>query len=379
MIDFLREARELAPKLISLREKFHEYPEIGNHEYKTAELIEKILDELNIPHKRILDTAVVARLEGALPGKNSALRSDIDALPINEATGVNFASKNPGFMHACGHDVHMTGVLGAAMILKKFQKDLPGSVTFLFQPDEEGNGGADRMIKAGCLENVDAVFGCHLDPALPAGNVGIKYGNFYAASAMFKIIIIGKSAHGAQRDKGIDAIEISAKIISEVLKISGGIVTVGMINAGTAGNILAGRSEFNGIMRTYGTDERALMVREFEDIVKKISDSYGAKYECHFNLSTPGIINDNEKLNSLVENAARGTLGSEHVNIIEKPLFISEDFGYYITAKTGSFYHVGAGCEYPLHSDKFLPVNDAIITASAVHSAVVFNFNKELI
>ncbi len=378
-IDFLSEAKELKEKLISLRQEFHKIPEIGNKEFKTSELIEKVLDELKIPHKRILDTAIIAKLEGKNPGKNSAIRSDIDALPINEATGAEFASKNPGFMHACGHDVHMTGALGAAMILKKHEKDLCGSVTFLFQPDEEGSGGADRMIKAGCIENIDAVFGCHVDPALPAGHVGIKYGNFYAASAMFKIIILGKSAHGAQRDKGIDAIEISSQIINEVLKMNkpGSVVTVGMINAGTAGNILAAKSEFNGIIRTFGVNERARMVKEFEEIVKKFSDLYGAKYECNFNLSTPGIVNDNDKLTSFVENIARETLGSENVNIIEKPLFISEDFGYFITAKTGNFYHIGAGCEYPLHSDKFLPVPDVIITASAVHSAVVFNFNEK--
>lgn len=376
-IDFLREAQELKEKLISLRQEFHKIPEIGNHEYKTAELIEKILDGLKIPHKRILGTGIIARLEGKLPGKNSALRSDIDALPIDEATGAEFASQNKGFMHACGHDVHITGALGAAMILKKHEKDLSGSVTFLFQPDEEGSGGADRMIKAGCLENIDAVFGCHVDPALPAGHVGIKYGNFYAASGMFKVTIIGKSAHGAQRDKGIDAIQAAANIITEILKMNNpdGVVTVGKFNAGTAGNILAGRAEFNGIIRTYGIDERARMVKEFQDICEKISASFGAKCECDFNLSTPGVINNNDALTSFVENTARETLGSDNVNIIEKPLFISEDFGFFIMARTGNFYHIGAGCEYPLHSDKFLPVPDAIITASAVHSAVVYKFN----
>ncbi len=375
--DFYAEAKELAPKLALIRETFHRTPELGNREFNTAKLIEKYLDEIGISHRRVLDTGIIARIDGALPGKNSALRSDIDALPINEATGVSFVSQNSGCMHACGHDVHMTGVLGAAMILKAHQKDLHGSVTFLFQPDEEGDGGADRMIKAGALENVDAVFGAHVDPMLPAGHVGVKYGNFYAASAMFKIVVIGKSAHGAQRDKGIDAIEVSAHIIPEILKIPGGVVSVGTLNAGTAGNILAGRSEFRGIIRTYGTDERAEMCRKFEEICNKISKSFGAKCECNFIFSCPGVVNDNEKLTSLVENTARETLGSERVHIIEKPLFISEDFGFYIMARTGNFYHIGAGCEYPLHSDKFLPQPDAFITASAVHAAVVQNFNSQ--
>ena len=376
-IDFLAEAKGLASKLNLIREELHKTPELGNHEFKTAVIIEKYLDEIGISHRRVLDTGIIARLDGVLPGKNSAIRSDIDALPINEATGASFASQNSGCMHACGHDVHMTGLLGAAMILAKYKKELHGSVTFVFQPDEEGEGGAARMIKARAIDGVDAVFGAHVDPALPAGYVGIKYGNFYAASAMFKITVIGKSAHGAQRDKGIDAIEVSAHIISEVLNMNkpGGVVTIGIINAGTAGNILAGRSEFRGIIRTFGVDERERMCREFEEITTKICESFGAKCECDFSEGAPGIVNDNDKLTSLVENTARETLGSEHVRVIEKPLFISEDFGYYITAKTGNFYHIGAGCEYPLHSDKFLPQPDAFITASAVHAAVAYKFN----
>lgn len=376
-IDFFEEAREITPKLTLIREELHQNPELGKHEFKTAEILEKYLDEIGISHRRVLETGIVARLDGALPGKNSALRSDIDALPINENTGITFASKNPGCMHACGHDVHMTGVLGAAMILAQHKKDLHGSVTFVFQPDEEGEGGADRMIKAGAIDGVDAIFGAHVDPALPAGFVGIKYGNFYASSAMFRIIVIGKSAHGAQRDKGIDAIEVSAHIIPEVLKIPGGVVSVCMINAGTAGNVLAGRSEFRGIIRTFGVEERERMCHEFEKIAKKISESFGAKCECNFTPGAPGIVNDNDKLTALVENTARETLGTKRVRVIEKPLFTSEDFGFYITAKTGSFYHIGAGCEYPLHSDNFLPQPDSFITASALHAAVAYKFNQQ--
>ena len=376
-IDFFQEAQKLAPKLNLIREELHKNPELGNHEFKTAEIIEKYLDEIGISHRRILETGIIARLDGALLGKNSAVRTDIDALPISENTNVAFASQNSGCMHACGHDVHMTGALGAATILAKNREKLHGSVTFIFQPDEEGEGGADKMIEAGAIDGVEAIFGAHVDPALPAGHVGIKYGNFYASSAMFKIAIIGKSAHGAQRDKGIDAIEISAHIIPEVLKRPGGVVSVCMINAGTAGNILAGRSEFRGIIRTFGIDERARMCREFEEITTKICKSFNAKCECDFKSGAPGIVNANDNLTLLVENTAIETLGSERVHVIEKPLFISEDFGYYLMAKTGNFYHIGAGCDYPLHSDKFLPQPDAFVTASAVHSAVVYNFNKQ--
>ncbi|MBQ7593471.1 MAG: amidohydrolase [Synergistaceae bacterium] len=376
-INFLHEAQALKSELAELRRKFHQIPEIGNHEFKTAELIEAELDKLDIPHKRILDTAIIAKLTGKLPGRNCALRSDIDALPVTEATGCDFHSQTPGMMHACGHDVHITSALGAAKILSKHRDELCGSVTFLFQPDEEGEGGAKRMIDEGAIDDVEAIFGCHVDPALPAGHVGIKYGNFYAASATFKVIIIGKSSHGAMRDKGIDSIEVSAHIIPELLKIKGGVVSVGMLHAGTANNILAGKAEFAGIVRTYGVDERARMCKELARICEEISQKFGAKAECMITDSCPGIINDNDELTSLVERTARETLTTEKVHVIDKPLFISEDFGFFIMAKTGCFYHIGAGCEYPLHSDKFLPDPDAIITASALHSAVVMQFNSK--
>ncbi|MBQ3457929.1 MAG: amidohydrolase [Synergistaceae bacterium] len=375
-MNFLIEAEKLRGKLTEIRKEFHRIPEIGDNEFKTAALIEKYLDENGIPHRRVIGTGIIARVDGKLPGKNSAIRSDIDALPVNESTGCDFASQNPGMMHACGHDVHITGALGAAMILNSHKDELAGSVTFLFQPNEEGDGGAQRMIEAGCLEDVEAVFGCHVDPALKAGHVGIKYGDFYAASATWKVSVIGKSSHGAQRDKGIDSIEVSAHIVPEILKIPGGVVSVGMLHAGTANNILAGLAEMAGIIRTYGLEKRAAMCRELESVCQSVSARFGAKCICEITDSCVGIVNDNDAITLMIEAAARETFGNDKVDIIEKPLFISEDFGSFLIAKTGCFYHIGAGCEYPLHSDKFLPVPDAIITAAAMHSSAVFKFNN---
>ena len=375
-INFLAEAESLRDKLTEIRKEFHRIPEIGDNEFHTAELIEHYLDMAGISHKRVISTGIIAKVEGKLPGKNCAVRSDIDALPITEATGCDFASQNAGMMHACGHDVHITGALGAAMILQSHRDELPGNVTFIFQPNEEGDGGAYRMIEAGCLEGAEAVFGCHVDPALPAGHVGIKYGDFYAASATWKVTVIGKSAHGAQRDKGIDSIEVAAHIVPEILRIPGGVVSVGMFHAGTANNILAGKAEMAGIIRTYGLAKRSAMCKELESVCENVSAKFGAKCECEITDSCVGVVNDNDNITALCEKSARETLGNERVDIISKPLFISEDFGSYIIAKTGCFYHIGAGCEYPLHSDKFLPVPDAIITASAIHSSSAYNYNK---
>ena len=376
LVNFLEEAENLRGKLTEIRKEFHRNPEIGDHEFHTAELIEKYLDEAGITHRRVIGTGIIARVDGKLSGRNCAVRSDIDALPVTEATGCDFVSKNPGMMHACGHDVHITGALGAAMILHSRRDELSGSVTFIFQPNEEGDGGADRMIEAGCLDDVEAVFGCHVDPALPAGHVGIKYGDFYAASATWKVSVIGKSAHGAQRDKGIDSIEVASHIVPEILRIPGGVVSVGMLHAGTANNILAGRAEMAGIIRTYGLDTRSRMCNELREVCGKVAEKFGAKCECAITDSCVGVVHDNDKITAMCEASARETFGDSRVDIIERPLFISEDFGSYLIAKTGCFYHIGAGCEYPLHSDKFLPVPDAIITAAAMHSSSAYNYNK---
>lgn len=377
-IDFLREAESLRQKLTEIRETLHKIPEIGDHEFRTAEFLEHVLDGFGIPHHRVLDTGIVARIDGKLSGNHCAIRTDIDALPVNEETGCEFASQTPGMMHACGHDVHMTSALGAAMILNAHREELCGSVSILFQPNEEGDGGAKRMIDAGVLECISAVFGAHVDPALPAGHIGVKYGDFYAASATWKINVIGKSAHGAQRDKGIDAIEAAAHIVPEILAIKGGVVSAGTIHAGTANNILAGNCELTGIVRTYGMDERSRMCRELETRCVETAAKFGAKCLCEITDSCPGIVNDNDALTSLVEATARETLGSERVDVIDKPLFISEDFGYFIMAKTGCFYHIGAGSSYPLHSPHFLPVPDAFVTASAVHAAIASKYNSTI-
>ncbi|MBQ7216267.1 MAG: amidohydrolase [Synergistaceae bacterium] len=375
-IDFLREAESREQWLTEIRQTLHKNPEIGDKEYKTAEIIESVLDEIGITHHRVLDTGIAAKIDGALPGNHCAIRTDIDALPVTEETGCEFASQNPGMMHACGHDVHMTSLLGAAMILNAHREELCGSVTLLFQPNEEGDGGAKRMIDAGVLDGISAVFGAHVDPALPAGHIGVKYGDFYAASATWKINIIGKSAHGAQRDKGIDSIEAAAHVVPEILAIKGGVVSAGTIHAGTANNILAGNCELTGIIRTYGMAERSRMCRELERVSVETAGRFGAKCVCEITDSCPGIVNDNDILTSMVESTARETLGSERVDVIEKPLFISEDFGFFIMAKTGCFYHIGAGSTYPLHSPHFLPVPEAFVTASAVHAAIASKYNS---
>ena len=375
MTDYLKEARELAPELTALRKTFHRHPELGNHEFGTAKQIEAWLLACGIPANRLLDTAVVGTLTGTKEGNTVAIRADMDALPLQEATGVEESSEVPGVMHACGHDVHMAAALGAAKLLAAHRTELPGKVVFLFQPDEEGNGGAQRMIDAGALEGVDAVFGCHVSPELPAGCVGIRYGKFYAASDTFRVTLTGKSAHGAQREKGIDALAAAAEMVSALVSLPAtfprerSVVSVGTFHAGTAGNIVADHAVFSGIIRTLGRDHRKAMRSRFLRTASYVAERNGVLLDCNLRESYPGVEN-NRVMTRLVQDAAASLLGAEHVSVISEPTMTTEDFGCFLQQRPGSFYHVGAGCSKPLHSTAFLPDEAAVVTAAALHAAV---------
>ena len=382
MTDYLKQAQQLAPRIAALRRDFHRHPELGNRESRTAERVEAWLNGLGIPARRLLDTAVVARLEGGRPGPVAALRADMDALPLTEATGVEFASENPGVMHACGHDVHLAAALGAARLLADRREELPGAVVFLFQPDEEGRGGAERMIAAGALEGVDAVFGAHVSPDLPAGRVGVRYGKFYAASDTFRVVVHGRSAHGAEREKGVDALGAAADLVTRLLAIPRSlpgervVLSVGTLRAGTAENALADEATFAGIIRSLGPDARREMRRRFNRAVEEALPAWGATAEVNLRESYPGVVND-DAMTALVERAARGLLGGDNVRLIGEPTMTTEDFGYFLQARPGSYYHIGVGGPMPLHSTAFLPDDSAAVTAAAVHAAVIEAYLSE--
>ena len=378
MTDYQAEARAIAGELAALRHSLHEIPELGGGEYRTAEAIEAYLARCGIPTRRLCGTAVIGWLDGALPHPCAALRADMDALPLDEATGAPFASKTPGVMHACGHDVHMAAALGAARLLASRRDALRGRVVFLFQPDEEGNGGAERMISEGALDGVDAVFGAHVSPDLPLGHVGVRYGKFYAASDIFRVTVTGRSAHGAEREKGVDALAAAARMVTSVLELprrlgERSVVSVGKLHAGTAVNILAGQAEFAGIIRTLGPEARAAMRALFEEAIDAASRETGTAVDCQLRASYPGVVNE-DTMTRLVENAARAALGGDRVHIIDQPTMTTEDFGYFLHERPGSFYHIGAGCELPLHNPGFLPDDGAVAFGAALHAAVIDAF-----
>ena len=376
MTDFLSEAVSLRSFLQVVRQTLHRAPELGNQEFRTSAYLRSVLEPLGLIVENSFGTALCATLHGTKPGRTAALRADMDALAVTEATGVEFSSQTPGVMHACGHDIHMTAAVGAAILLAAHRETLCGSIRFLFQPDEEGCGGAQRFVDAGCLHGVDAVFGAHVSPELPLGSVGIRYGKFYAASDTFSITIRGKSAHGAEPEKGIDALQAAAQLATQLASLRGTLngercaVTVGTLQAGTAINVVADTAQLTGILRTLGPDSRVRMRTLVTDTAAEIAVQTGTQIDVQLHASYPGVVND-DSASRLVHDTAVRLLGEPCVAVLQQPTLMTEDFGYYLSAAPGCFYHVGAGCSAPLHSPQFLPDIRAAVTAAALHAAVL--------
>ena len=365
--------------LSALRKDVHRHPEPGNAEHRTTALIAQRLSALGLEVLRPLPTGCVGVLRGKTPGRTVALRADIDALPVAEATGADFASVVPGMMHACGHDVHLSALIGAAMLLSERKDRLPGTVKFIFQPDEEGDGGAVRLLDSGVLDDVAAFFGCHADPFLPAGDVGIRYGKFYAAADTFDVTVSGRSSHGATPEKGVDALAAAAKTILELRELpkeflpERAVLSVGTFHAGTVRNIISDAATFTGIIRTLGEDTRAAMRERFEKTVEETARAFGAAAGITLRRGYPGVVNHDAET-KLAEETAVSLFGGEHVHRLEQPTMTTEDFGAYLLRAPGSYYHVGAGSGYPLHSPHFLPPEDTIFVAARLHAAAAMQF-----
>jgi amidohydrolase len=381
--ELLRQAQALLPTLTDLRHRLHAIPEGGNREFQTSALIQSVLQEHSIPTKRLLDTAVVGVLSGASPGPTAALRADMDALPLTEQTGVSCASQNPGWMHACGHDFHMTAALGAALLLAQNRETLSGQVKFFFQPDEEGDGGAQRMIQAGCLAEppVEAVFGAHVSPDLPAGTVGVRYGKFYAASNPFSVTFHGQSAHGAQPEKAVSALTAAAhaacalEALPEQLTQENGrtILSLGTLHSGTAGNIIPDTAVFSGILRTLGDDARQKAIQALKNTVSQVAQARHVTADITVRDSYPGVVN-HDGMTHLVEQAAVSLLGQDKVTVLPEPTMTTEDFGYFLQNTPGCFYHIGVGGDAPLHNPCFYPADDLLAQAAALHAWVIGAF-----
>lgn len=319
--NLLKQSLKLKSEVIKIRRQIHSYPELGFQEVKTAKLIAKELKRAGLEVKeKVARTGVVALLKGRKKGKTVVIRSDMDALPIQERTKKKYASKVPGVMHACGHDGKMAIVLGVASLLGKIREELKGQVKFIFQPNEESSGGAQAMIAAGVLKNpkVDSVFGFDLSPFLDAGKIGIRCGIVTANVDDFEISIIGKGGHVAQRWETVDTIYITAKVVEALQFIVPQkqnpcvpvVISIGEIHGGTASNVIPDRIRLKGTIRTLDSITRRNIMGKIKKTLPAICRGYGAQCEIRFIPFYSSVVN-NPKLNGIVADVGRRLLGPE--------------------------------------------------------------------
>ena len=362
--------KELDSKeLIQIRREFHMYPEVSGEEYQTMERIAALLDQWKIPYtKGVAKTGVVVRMKGNRDGKNIALRADMDALGFEEMNKeLPYCSRNKGVMHGCGHDVHMTILLGAIKMIQALDGDFPGSFTFIFHPDEEGTGGAARMIQEGCLKNpeIDHVLGLHVEPAYPVGKIGVVYGKMYAASDMITLKVYGKSSHGAQPQNGADAIVITANIINTIQTVisrntdptDAAVCTMGRIEGGNVRNQLAEYVQCEGIIRTLDPQTRISTRNRIKQICESTAAAMGGRAELEIRESYGPLITD-RAVTDLVCQVAKDQLGRDSVVPEPGPQLTVEDFSYFAAACPSGFYHLGCASPdktpaVPLHNSRF--------------------------
>ncbi len=376
---------EIYDEMILIRRDFHQHPELSNNEYKTQEKIMNLLNEYNIYNKISAKTGVLGLINGKNAGKTIALRADIDALPIHEINNLNFKSVNDNVMHACGHDVHMTILIGTAKILSELKNKLHGNVKLLFQPAEETTGGALPMIKDGVLENptVDYAFGLHVMPYLEPGKIEIKHGQLNAASDEIYIKVQGKTGHGAYPEQGIDTILVTSHIITALQSIvsrntsplNSCVISIGSIHGGDKSNIICDKVVIKGTLRTLNAETRTFAKERIIKLANAQAESFAATCEVTFFEGYEALINDNEVVDYLNE-VAIDTLGKENIVFKELPSLGVEDFSYFSNRVPGAFYHLGCklkGTNLSLHHSNFDVDEECIKTGILMQVMLVLN------
>ncbi len=390
-MSMLARAQQLQDEFIAYRRDFHQHPELGMEEVRTSGIVAAYLESLGIEVTRMANTAVVGLLRGAKPGRTIALRADMDALSIPQQNDVPYASVYPGKMHACGHDGHTATLMGVAKLLSEVKDEIAGNVKFLFQPAEEGPGGALPMIEAGAMENphVDGVIGMHVGVNLPTGQIGLKAGPSHAGTDSITITLNGKGGHGAHPHTSIDSIVVAGYLIvalqtiasREIDPLGSVVVTIGTINGGYRNNVIAPQVKLTGTVRTLDPEVRASMPERIERIIKGVCETFRCQYDFVYDKGYPSVINDPDMAN-LAEATAQRVLGAENVVRTASPSMGGEDFSYFAEQAPGIFLRLGAGnpekdCVYPGHHPCFNFDEDAIPIGMAVMAEAALDFLKQ--
>lgn len=348
-------ATEITPTLISTRRDIHQHPELGFRETRTAGIVADRLRALKFDEVRtgIGVTGVMGILKGGKPGKVVAIRADMDALPIQEAIAPAYKSLVPNVNHSCGHDGHTSILLGVAEVLSRMRAEIPGTVMLLFQPAEEGDPdggktGALRVIEDNAFANPkpDAIFGLHLDPQIPVGQIGVRSGPAMASASRFTLKVIGKKTHGAMPHTGIDPIPISAQIVQAFQTIPSRqidaqqptVLTIGRISGGNRYNVVADSVEMEGTVRTFSPDGPEVVKTKMEAILKGVTSAYGATYELNYFTNAP--VTFNEPALAAASISALKTVFGDKV-LTPQLQMVSEDFSYYQQLMPGFYFFVG--------------------------------------
>ena len=364
---FKKTIEEMKDWLIEIRRTIHMHPELGFEEVETSKLTCQWLEKFGLQvQKGVATTGVIGLLQGKKPGKTVAIRADMDALPMEEARPVPYASKVKGKMHACGHDAHVAMLLGVARFFSSIPDRVKGNIKWIFQPAEEGGGGGRVMVEQGVLENpkVDAIFGTHVFPLLPAGKVGYYEREGLAATDRFTVKIVGKGGHGAFPHLCKDPVLAAGHFITQIHSvvsrninpIESGVITIGKVSGGTAFNIIPDEVELLGTVRSLTPEVQEELKKRIEEVARGVAQSFGMDYRYDFEYGYPMLINDPE-MSKLVARACSKGIGRENV-VVVKPAMGGEDFSYYLQKVPGAFFRLGnrneaKGTIHPYHSSLF--------------------------
>jgi amidohydrolase len=383
-MDYKAEAQGIHDQLVLWRRDLHMHPELGFQEERTSGIVAEHLRRLGFRvYTGVAKTGVIGVMQGSRPGPTVMLRFDMDALPIQEENETDYASQVPGVMHACGHDGHVTMGLGTATLLERHRLGWAGTVKLVFQPAEEGMNGAEVMVKEGVVDDFgprpDVAFGMHLWNRSPLGQAGLTVGPMMAAAERWFLTVTGRGGHGAMPHQTADPVPAAAQIISALQTIVSrnvnpqktAVVTVGTINGGTAFNIIPGRVELSGTIRTFDVDVHETVLSRLEALCQGVAAGMGVQADLRVEMLTPAVVND-ANATELMRQSAISVLGTENVRADFRTMG-SEDMAYFLQELPGAFLVLGSanaerGLDYPHHNPRFdfdeaaLPLGVAILT-----------------
>lgn len=388
MKDILEKSKENQELLIKIRRELHINAETSQNEIETSKIIMKYLDDFGIPYKsEVGGHGIVAEIVGDEAGKTVALRADMDALEMEEDSDIDFKAKNKNVMHSCGHDSHMTFLLGAAKLLNDNKDKIKGKVKLVFQPAEELSpiGGAPKILESGLLNDVDAIFGSHVWPDLPFGKIAIKEGPMMANSDHFTIKFTGASSHAAKPHEGVDAVVMGSQFVNAMQTLisrntdpmNSAVLTVGRFIAGTRYNVMAEEALIDGTCRTFSKEDRMRIYEDMGNLARAIAEVNHGKCDYNYGFGYPAVINEKNSV-EIVKESVSEIFGNDSLLEIDKPAMTAEDFAFYLEKIKGAFYWVGIGKEgeknYPLHSKKFYLNEDILYRGSALMCQIALNF-----